>query len=223
MCWPGNPILGNRVEVKSSEESSNWWSTNYHLLTGVGRPSSSLSLLTTYQALVGREQTWQIDPLVTRGSICHAVVKKIDLWRGSPYSANIPGEANFLLVFLIDQSLECLLGLQILATWTWTAPIAESFSSNMSLTFSFLHPWLINCSESQRMLLLWGSLRRLLGITRTSAYSCQLLFALNSVMRPLLFQGLFYNVKIEISHSNIYSGWYVMSITWWQCENYIIY
>lgn len=63
------------------------------------------------------------------------VDENIDLWRGSPYWANIPGEANFLLVFLMDHGLVCVLGFRTLATWARTAPIAESFRSNMNLTF----------------------------------------------------------------------------------------
>lgn len=42
------------------------------------------------------------------------VDENIDLWRGSPYWANIPGEANFLLVFLMDHGPVCLLGLRTL-------------------------------------------------------------------------------------------------------------
>lgn len=58
------------------------------------------------------------------------VDKDIDLWRGSPYWANIPGEANFLLVFLMDHGLVCVMGLR-----TFCNLGTESFRSNMSLTF----------------------------------------------------------------------------------------
>lgn len=64
------------------------------------------------------------------------VDKNSDLWRVSPYSANIPGEADYVLVLLMGHGLAGPLGLCTRATWAQAAPITESFTFRRTLLLS---------------------------------------------------------------------------------------